>query len=56
VIEVRRPSLPWIFGAESPLAPFSIRKPRIFPRRSSPRRRQIGDGALLIQVFEPVRL
>jgi hypothetical protein len=57
VIEVRKPTLPWIAGAESPFAPFSARKPRMRPSSVfAQMRKRSAIGALLIQVLEPARL
>ena len=57
VMEVRKPSFPWIAGAESPFAPFSARKPRIFPSSVfAQMTNRSAIGALLIQVFEPLKL
>ena len=51
-------SLPSIFGAESPFMPFSRMKPRICPSCAADFAQTTNtsaSGALLIQVFEPVR-
>src|SRR5512134_2682223 len=62
VTEVLKPTLPWIFGAERPLAPLSRMKPRISPTLplSSTSFAQTTNtsaiGELEIHILEPVRL
>ena len=59
VIEARRPTLPWIAGALSPLAPLSRMKPRIAcdPSPSSAlaqTTKTSATGELVIHIFEPL--
>jgi hypothetical protein len=57
VIDVRRPTLPWIFGADRPLEFFSKTKPRIAPSSSLAQTTNTSAiGEFEIHIFVPVRL
>jgi hypothetical protein len=55
VVLARRLNLPSIFGAESPVMPFSRMKPRMEPSSSFAHTTNTSAiGELVIQVFEPL--
>src|SRR6266446_4863982 len=57
VIEVRRPTLPWILGADRPFTDFSRMKPRISPASSLAQTTKTSAiGELEIHVLVPVRV
>jgi hypothetical protein len=55
VVDARRPSLPWIAGADRPFMPFSRMKPRILPASFLAQTTNTSaNGELLIQFFAPL--
>ncbi|MNT28791.1 hypothetical protein D3C72_1645020 [compost metagenome] len=59
VIEVRRPTLPWMAGADRPFQPFSRIKPRMSSLPSSPcslaqTTNTSAIGELVIHILAPV--
>jgi hypothetical protein len=54
VIEARRPTLPWMAGAERPFQPFSRMKPRMMPSSVFAQTTKTSAmGELEIHIFEP---
>jgi hypothetical protein len=56
VIEVRRPTLPWMAGAERPFMPLSRMKPRMSSPSFAHTTNTSAIGEFEIHIFEPVRL
>ncbi|CPL20567.1 Uncharacterised protein [Bordetella pertussis] len=61
VMEARRPTLPWMAGADRPFMPFSRMKPRILPSKSPPTHlahttNTSAMGELVIHILLPVSL
>jgi hypothetical protein len=57
VMEARRPTLPWILGADRPFQPFSSTKPRIAPSSSLAQTTNTSaTGELVIHILLPVSL
>ncbi|MDT4851320.1 hypothetical protein FQZ97_854980 [compost metagenome] len=56
VMEARRPTLPWMAGADRPSQPFSRTKPRISPASSLAQTTKTSAiGLLVIHILLPVR-